>query len=85
MNVRFAPLEVARLEDHPELRVALDQAPCELELPQLLNKGWSFKPCAERMGVSDNTAKMQAPNAYRKLGAGNLPAAWYEAAAHLLA
>jgi DNA-binding NarL/FixJ family response regulator len=58
----------------------------ELELLTLLNKGHSFKKCADLMGVSETTTKTHAARAYQKLGATNLQAALYEArAASLIA
>lgn len=56
-----------------------DLSPRELELLQLLNKGFTFKKCAELMGVSESTTKTQAARAYEKLGASNLQTALYEA------
>lgn len=54
-------------------------SPRELELLSLLNKGLTFKQCAELMGVSESTTKTQAARAYQKLGAVNLQSALYEA------
>jgi DNA-binding NarL/FixJ family response regulator len=54
-------------------------SPRELELLQLLNKGYTFKQCAELMGVGESTTKTQAARAYEKLGASNLQTALYEA------
>jgi DNA-binding NarL/FixJ family response regulator len=51
----------------------------ELELLQLLDKGFTFKKCAELMSVSETTTKTQATRAYQKLGAPNLQTALYEA------
>lgn len=51
----------------------------ELELLQLLNRGFAFKKCAELMGVSESTTKTHATRAYQKLGATNLQTALYEA------
>jgi DNA-binding NarL/FixJ family response regulator len=51
----------------------------ELELLQLLDKGYPFKQCAELMGVSESTTKTQAARAYEKLGASNLQTALYGA------
>lgn len=56
-----------------------DVSPRELELLQLLNKGCSFKQCAEAMGVGESTIKTHAARAYEKLGASNLQMALYEA------
>lgn len=56
--------------------------PRELQLLQLLNKGYTFKQCAELMGVSESTTKTQAARAYEKLGATNLQSALYEARHH---
>lgn len=53
--------------------------PREIQLLQLLNKGYPFKKCAELMGVSESTTKTQAARAYEKLGATNLQSALYEA------
>lgn len=57
----------------------LEVSPRELELLQLLNKGCSFKQCAEAMGVGESTIKTHAARAYEKLGASNLQMALYEA------
>jgi DNA-binding NarL/FixJ family response regulator len=54
-------------------------SPRELELLQLLNKGYPFRKCAELMGVGEATTKTQAARAYQKLGASNLQTALYEA------
>lgn len=54
-------------------------SPRELELLGLLNKGFTFKKCADLMGVSESTSKTQAARAYQKLGASNLQSALYEA------
>ena len=51
----------------------------ELELLQLLNRGFAFKKCAELMGVTESTSKTLAARAYQKLGATNLQTALYEA------
>ena len=56
-----------------------DLSPRELELITLLNKGYTFRMCAELMGVSESTTKTQAARAYQKLGANNLQTALYEA------
>lgn len=56
-----------------------DLSPREMELLQLLNKGYPFKQCAALMGVSESTTKTQAARAYEKLGATNLQTALYEA------
>jgi DNA-binding NarL/FixJ family response regulator len=54
-------------------------SPRELELMSLLNRGFTFKQCAEFMGVSESTIKTHASRAYEKLGASNLQMALYEA------
>lgn len=54
-------------------------SPREVQLLQLLNRGYPFKKCAELMGVSESTTKTQAARAYEKLGASNLQSALYEA------
>lgn len=54
-------------------------SPREIQLLQLLNRGYPFKKCAELMGVSESTTKTQAARAYEKLGASNLQSALYEA------
>lgn len=56
--------------------------PREIQLLQLLNRGYAFKQCAELMGVSESTTKTQAARAYEKLGATNLQSALYEARHH---
>lgn len=56
-----------------------DLSPRELELLNLLNRGYTFKKCAELMGVGEATTKTQAARAYEKLGATNLQMALYEA------
>ena len=54
-------------------------SPREIQLLQLLYRGYPFKKCAELMGVSESTTKTQAARAYEKLGATNLQSALYEA------
>ena len=54
-------------------------SPREIQLLHLLNRGYSFKQCAELMGVSESTTKTQASRAYEKLEATNLQSALYEA------
>lgn len=54
-------------------------SPRELQLMQLLNKGHTFKQCAELMGISESTVKTHSARAYDKLGASNLQSALYEA------
>jgi DNA-binding NarL/FixJ family response regulator len=54
-------------------------SPREIQLLQLLNRGYPFKKCAELMGVSESTTKTQAARAYEKLSASNLQSALYEA------
>jgi DNA-binding NarL/FixJ family response regulator len=45
----------------------------------LLNKGHTFKECANLLGVSESTIKTHATNVYEKLGVSNLQSALYEA------
>lgn len=54
-------------------------SPRELELMSLLNRGFTFKQCADIMGVSESTTKTHSSRAYEKLGASNLQMALYEA------
>ena len=51
----------------------------ELQLLRLLNKGLTFKQCADVMGVGESTTKTQSSRAYEKLGASNLQMALYAA------
>ena len=53
----------------------------EHQLLILLERGFTFKQCAELMGVSESTTKTQGKRAYQKLGASNLQTAIYEARA----
>lgn len=80
-------LNLSEADTGRRIRAVYDQffqpGPClsprELELMGLLNKGYTFKKCAELMGVSESTTKTQAARAYEKLGASNLQMALYEA------
>lgn len=70
---RIRALYDSMLQPRPNL------SPREIQLLQLLNRGYPFKKCAELMGVSESTTKTQAARAYEKLGASNLQSALYEA------
>ena len=51
----------------------------EMDVLVLLNKGHTFKECANLLGVSESTIKTHATNVYEKLGVSNLQSALYEA------
>mgnify|MGYP006199560281 FL=1 len=64
-------LNLSEADTGRRIRAVYDQffqpGPClsprELELLGLLNKGYTFKKCAELMGVSESTTKTQAARA----------------------
>ena len=81
-RLKLSPVEVGRCIRTVYDRLALPRpnlSPREIQLLQLLNRGFAFKKCSDLMGVSESTTKTQAARAYEKLGASNLQSALYEA------
>ncbi len=64
-------VQPARAAPPPPPTVALGLTPREVELTELVANGLRNREIAERLGISEGTAKLHLYNVYKKLGVGN--------------
>lgn len=67
------------MTEYSLLKTKFALSPRERELLNFLNKGCTFRECAELMNITVPAAKGLAGRAYKKLNAENMQSALFEA------